>query len=182
VTVIALRPSRRSDTKLRLGYREQLAHDGATILQALPAVSGIRKGGNYGLDPVFRGFKYDQLNIVMNGVQSATAACPNRMDPPTSQMTPNMLERIELLKGPHALRFGSGLGATINFVPSPLRFTDEADRYGRFSTSYGENGQVWRNEGQLGLTGASYDFSLQGAWAQGADYRTGDDQPVAAGF
>jgi iron complex outermembrane receptor protein len=46
----------------------------------------------------------------------------------------------------------------------------------------GENGHVWRNEGQLGLTGARYDLSVQGAWAEGADYRTGKDEQVAAGF
>ncbi|MEZ5022434.1 MAG: TonB-dependent receptor plug domain-containing protein [Chitinophagales bacterium] len=70
-------------------------------------------------DPVLRGFKYDQLNIVMDGVQSATAACPNSRIPPTSQMAPNMLDRIEILKGPHALRYGSGFGGTINFISNP---------------------------------------------------------------
>ncbi len=96
VTVLSLRPSEKPTEKIKIDYQEQLAHDAAAILSQHPTVSTIRKGGNYGFDPVLRGFKYDQLNIVLDGVQSTIAACPNRMDPPTSQMAPNMLDRIEI--------------------------------------------------------------------------------------
>ncbi len=109
-------------------------------------MSAIPKGGNYGFDPVFRGFKYDQLNIVLNGAQGATAACPNRMDPPTSQMAPNVTERIEILKGPHALRYGNGFGGTINFVPEALQFNTGQEFYGRVSTGCETNGNVRRSE------------------------------------
>ncbi len=119
-----------------------MEHDGAQILNQLPAFNSIRKGGNYGFDPVFRGIKYDQLNVVLNGAQSATAACPNRMDPPTSQMAPNMMDRIEILKGPYALRYGTGFGATINFIPAKLRHTSEPDIYGKASTGYETNGDL----------------------------------------
>ena len=97
VTVLALRPNEKPANRVTLDYQEQLAHDGAAILHQNPALNSIRKGGNYGFDPVFRGFKYDQLNIVLNGAQGATAACPNRMDPPTSQMSPNTIDRIDNL-------------------------------------------------------------------------------------
>ena len=152
------------------------------MLNQNPALNSIRKAGNYGFDPVFRGFKYDQLNIVLNGAQGATAACPNRMDPPTSQMTPNMIDRIEVLKGPHALRFGTGFGATINFVPTKLRFTEKAGLYGRISTGYEGNGTVFRNEGKLGFSGKNHDISLFGSWSQGNDYTSGDGQTIAADF
>ena len=87
-----------------------------------------------------------RYQVVLNGAQSATAACPNRMDPPTSQMAPNMIDRIEILKGPYALRYGSGFGATINFVPSSLRFTTDKDVYGRLSMAYEGNGDIIRGE------------------------------------
>ncbi len=182
VTVLALRPNEKPNEKVKLDYQEQLAHDGAAVLNQNPALNSIRKAGNYGFDPVFRGFKYDQLNIVLNGAQGATAACPNRMDPPTSQMTPNMIDRIEVLKGPHALRFGTGFGATINFVPTKLRFTEKAGLYGRISTGYEGNGTVFRNEGKLGFSGKNHDISLFGSWSQGNDYTSGDGQTIAADF
>ena len=81
VTVLALRDNEIPEENVKLDYQEQLAHDAATVLNQNPGLNSIRKSGNYGFDPVFRGFKYDQLNIVLNGAQGATAACPNRMDP-----------------------------------------------------------------------------------------------------
>ncbi len=147
-----------------------------------PHLISIRKGGNYGFDPVFRGFKYDQLNVVLNGAQSATAACPNRMDPPTSQMAPNMMDRIEVLKGPYALRYGTGFGATINFVPAKLRFTSEPAIYGRVSTGYESNGNIARGESQIGFSEAKHDISLFGSWSQGDDYTTGNGETVQADF
>ncbi len=182
VTVLALRPNEKPTEKVKLDYQEQLAHDGAAILNQNPALNSIRKGGNYGFDPVFRGFKYDQLNIVLNGAQGATAACPNRMDPPTSQMSPNTIDRIEVLKGPHALRFGTGFGATINFVPTKLRFTEELGLYGRVSSGYEGNGAVFRNEGKLGFSGENHDIALFGSWSQGNDYTAGNGQTIAADF
>ncbi len=183
VTVIALRPQgRQPKEELGITYPDRLEHDGADILNRLPAFNSIRKGGNYGFDPVFRGFKYDQLNIVLNGAQSATAACPNRMDPPTSQMAPNMMHRIEVLKGPHALRYGTGLGATINFIPAQLRFSSEPMSYGRVSAGYESNGNLLRGETQVGISGNAHDISLFSSWSQGDDYTTGEGETVPADF
>lgn len=182
ITVLALRPGQKPSAGMKLEYRDRLAHDAADILNQTPMLNSIRKSGNYGFDPVFRGFKYDQLNVVINGAQSATAACPNRMDPPSSQMAPNMMDRIEVLKGPHALRYGTGFGATINFVPAKLRFTDKSDTYGRMSSGYEGNGEVFTGEGQLGFSGKAYDVSVFAAWAQGNDYETGNGQTVQSDF
>jgi len=182
-TIIALQTqSAQPESKVNIQYPDRMQHDAASILNQTPAFNSIRKGGAYGFDPVFRGFKYDQLNIVLNGAQSATAACPNRMDPPTSQMAPNMMDRIEILKGPHALRFGTGLGATINFIPAALRFSAEPNVYGRVSGGYEHNGEVLRAESQIGLSGAHYDLSLFASWSQGDDYQAGNGQSIPAGF
>lgn len=182
VTVIALRSKFDETETLDLDFQDKMAHDVGALLTQTPAISSIRKSGNYGFDPVLRGFKYDQLNIVLNGAQSAIAACPNRMDPPTSQMSPNMLERIEVLKGPHALRYGSAFGGTINFIPSPLRFSEKLKTYGRLSGGYDSNGEIMRSEGLLGFSSKHYDLSLFGSWSQGKDYKSGDGTTVQADF
>jgi iron complex outermembrane recepter protein len=182
ITVIAIRPGQQPADQVDLGYQDYMQHDAAAILSQTPGINSIQKAGNYGFDPVLRGFKYDQLNVVLNGAQSATAACPNRMDPPTSQMAPNMIDRIEVLKGPHALRYGTGLGATLNFVPTKLRFTAEPDVYGRLSTGFESNGEVLRGESQLGFSGKRYDLGLFAAWSQGNDYTAGDGSTVQADF
>lgn len=182
VTVIALRPKTNQGTVMELDEQDRLAHDGGAVLNQVTAISSIRKSGNYGFDPVLRGFKYDQLTIVMNGAQSAAAACPNRMDPPTSQMAPNMVDRVEVLKGPHALRYGGGFGGTINFVPVPLRFTEKKQASGRVSGGYDQNGQVVRSEGVVGLNTKKYNLDLFAAWSQGQDYQDGEGILVESDF
>ncbi|MCB0846833.1 MAG: TonB-dependent receptor, partial [Bacteroidetes bacterium] len=182
VTVIAVRDRNKDSESLDLAFEDKMAHDGGALLNQIPVINSIRKSGSYGFDPVLRGFKYDQLNIVMNGAQSATAACPNRMDPPTSQMAPNMMDRIEVLKGPHALRYGTGFGGTINFIPSKLRFSDSLDVYGRLSAGYESNGNVFRSEAMAGLSAKKINLELFGSWAQGSDYLAGDGSTVQSDF
>ena len=182
ITIISVQSKTEPDENIRMNFSDRMVHDGASILNQIPAFNSIRKSGNYGNDPVFRGYKYDQLNVVLDGAQSATAACPNRMDPPTSQMAPNMMDRIEVLKGPHALRYGTGFGGTINFVPFKLRFSEASVTYGRISSGYESNGDNLQAEGLLGLSGQSYNINLLGAWAQGNDYSTGNQEKVQADF
>jgi iron complex outermembrane receptor protein len=181
VNIIALRATSRSQS-IKTSYEEKLAHDGGTLLARIPAITGIRKSGSYGFDPVLRGFKYDQLNIVIAGAQSAIAACPNRMDPPSSQVAPNMTDRVEVLKGPHALRYGNSFGGTINFIPSAPRFSEKQDAFGRLSISYEQNGELFRSEGMAGLRGKKYELALFGSWSEGNDYHDGTGAPVQSDF
>lgn len=182
VTIIVVKPHKNFNEEIEIGYQDRMEHDAAAILNQIPAMNSIRKSGNYGFDPVFRGFKSDQLNIVFNGAQSATAACPNRMDPSTSQMAPNMLERVEVLKGPYALRFGTGIGATINFVPVKNPFSEEKNVFGRLSSKYETNGDNFSSEGQIGISDKTYNVSLFGAWSQGNDYEAGNGQTIPSNF
>ena len=182
VTIISMRMKTNEEERHSFGFQEKMAHDGGELLNRDPVISGIRKAGSYGFDPVLRGFKYDQLNIVMNGTQCATAACPNRMDPPTSQMAPNMLDRVEIFKGPYAMRYGGGLGATINFVTGEPEFFTEPNVLGRLSGRYDSNGEIFKSEGTIGLAGTNYTIGLFGSWAEGNDYQDGDDRTVQADF
>lgn len=181
-SVIALRPKKDEIQSHKLEHQDKLAHDAGSLLSADPAIAGIRKSGGYGFDPVLRGFKYDQINVVMNGAQGATAACPNRMDPPTSQVAPNMTDKIEIIKGPYALRYGNGLGATINFVSAPLAFHTENEIYGRASLSYETNLNAARSEAMIGNSGKNHLLELFGSWSKGNDYKAGNGNVIQADF
>jgi len=181
-TIIALHPKTDEIQSMELDYQDKMAHDGGAVLNSTPLINGIRKSGSYGFDPVMRGFKYDQLNVVVNGAQTALAACPNRMDPPTSQMAPNTMDRIEVLKGPHGLRYGNSFGGTINFVSGGPRFSETTDVYGRLSGGFENNGSIYRSEGVVGVSGQKYDWGLFGSWSQGSDYTDGSGNIVPAKF
>jgi iron complex outermembrane receptor protein len=182
ITVIALHSKTDEKKILALDYHDKMSHDGGAILTNTPVINVIRKAGNYGFDPVLRGFKYDQLNIVINGAVYSSAACPNRMDPATSQIAPNMTDRVEILKGPHALRYGNSFGGTINYVSTTPAFNDGSNLYGRFSSGYENNGNIFRSEGMLGYGNKTLNLGLYASWSQGKDYADGNGNQVPSEF
>ena len=182
VTVIAMRPKPGDVEEIGLGMQDKLSHDAGAVLNQVPAVNSIRKSGSYGFDPVLRGYKYDQLNVVIDGVVCSAAGCPNRMDPPASQIPPNMMEKVQVYKGPHSFRYGTGLGGTINFESAPARFSTEQDVYGRLSASTESNRWVNRSEGVVGLRGEWYDMGLFGSFSRGDDYTDGDGITIPSSF
>lgn len=181
VTVISLKKGAEKDQCIVISEQERLHHDAGAVLNLNPVVNGIRKSGAFGFDPVMRGFKYDQLNVVIDGFHAANAACPNRMDPPTSQVALNRIKQVEILKGPHALRYGIGLGGTINYIQEDPNF-GSSGLYGRFSTMYESNGNVFRNEGRIGFSGEGHDVGIMGSWSSGGDYQDGNGAIVPANF
>lgn len=182
VTIVAVHTPASGNPVHTIGTADRLAHDGGNLLNNIEGFSSIRKSPAYGYDPVFRGFKYDQLNVVIDGSQCASAACPNRMDPPTSQVAPNMTGRIEILKGPHSLRFGNSFGATINFITTPPVFTETLKTTGRLTSSFESNGGILRNEGTITLSRKNATLSLFGSYSKGGDYKDGSGNKVPADF
>jgi iron complex outermembrane recepter protein len=82
-------------------------------LRSVPNVSGIRKGGG-AIDPVVRGFKFSQLNVVMDGGIKIENGCPNRMDPVSSHVEAEDIDKINVIKGPYLMDYGPSLGGVID--------------------------------------------------------------------
>ncbi|MGM0580986.1 MAG: TonB-dependent receptor domain-containing protein [Bacteroidota bacterium] len=182
VSVISLRPNyAEKDEQLSLNDTEKIHHDAGAVLTLNPSINAIRKSPAFGFDPVMRGFKYDQLNVVIDGLQSANAACPNRMDPGSSQIMLNQIKKVEILKGPHALRYGNAFG-TINFVSESPLFTPELALSGRASALFETNGNVIRNEAKVGLTSAKLNTGLLFSYSEGNDYSDGNGETVPSDF
>jgi iron complex outermembrane recepter protein len=178
VTILALHGH---NLPIDLNESDRLSHDAGSVLTRLPAISAIKKSGSYGFDPVLRGFKYDQLNIVIDGLQSAAAACPNRMDPPASHVPLNQMEKVEIHKGPHALRYGPSFGGVINFIPGKPAF-GERKTLGRVASAYEHNGDVYRMEGLVGNVRDKTALYMKGMWSEGFDYKDGHGMTVPSQF
>lgn len=82
-------------------------------LRGIPNISGIRKGGG-AIDPVIRGLKFSQINVVMDGGVKMENGCPNRMDPVSSHIEAEDVENINIVKGPFLLNYGPSLGGVID--------------------------------------------------------------------
>jgi iron complex outermembrane recepter protein len=95
------------------------------VLRSIPNVGGVRRGGAV-LDPVVRGFKYSQLSVYIDGLFQIEGGCPNRMDPTVSRVDAHDIERIEVIKGPYALKYGPNFGGAIRLVShNPVFFDTE---------------------------------------------------------
>lgn len=82
--------------KIQTENADLLSHDAGKFLNSIPEINGIRKAGNYATDPVLRGFKYEQLNLIVDGAMSSVNACPSRMDPASSQISMNMVKEADV--------------------------------------------------------------------------------------
>ena len=77
------------------------ANDGASVLQSVPNMSIIRKGGSSG-DPLLRGLGGSRLSIQADG-QFIYGGCGNRMDPPTAYIFPASFDKVIVTKGPQSV-------------------------------------------------------------------------------
>ena len=102
---------------LKLDIDINATRDIGDFLRSVPNVSGIRKGG-VSIDPVIRGFKFEQLNVILDGGIRVEGGCPNRMDPVAGHVDLYDVENIEIIKGPYLLRYGSSLGGMVNLITS----------------------------------------------------------------
>ena len=69
------------------------AGDGADLLQSVPNMSIIRKGGSSG-DPLFRGLGGSRLSVNADD-QFIYGGCGMRMDPPTAYIHPNSFDEVK---------------------------------------------------------------------------------------
>ncbi|UMB60601.1 TonB-dependent receptor [Lutibacter sp. A80] len=142
---------------------------------------GITKKGAYASEPVFRSFKYEQLNIQYDGGMKVLNACPNRMDPITTHVIPEEIEKIEIIKGPFTVRFGQNFGGVINLVSkNPIK--GQQGFHGSVEGGYESNGNNL-------VTGASalyvtdkFDLYLNGSYRDFGDYKDGNGTKVPASF
>lgn len=80
--------------------------DMAELLSSVNGVSGVRMGGR-GTDPIIRGQRETQLNILLDGAY-LHGGCPNRMDPPTTYASADSYDSVALIKGSQTVLYGSG--------------------------------------------------------------------------
>ena len=101
------------------------ASDGADYLKTIPGFSAMRSGGVNG-DPVFRGMFGSRVKLLTNGGEMV-GACPNRMDSPSSYISPESYDELTVIKGPQTVLWGAGSSAaTVLFERGPESF-DEPD-------------------------------------------------------
>jgi len=142
---------------------------------------GIQKRGAYASEPVFRAFKYEQLNVQYDGGMKILHACPNRMDPITTHVIPEEIERIEIVKGPFTVRFGQNFGGIINLVSKSIN-NKENGFSGNIETGYETNGNNLTTRASFLYKKDKFDITLNGSYRDYGDYTDGDGDEVPSSF
>ncbi|QCX53267.1 TonB-dependent receptor domain-containing protein [Elizabethkingia sp. JS20170427COW] len=168
--------------KITPNSHDFLNHDAGDFLTNLPELGVRRIAGSYAADPVLRGFKYEQLNVVSDGFMSSIHACPSRMDPVSSQINMSMIKQADVYKGPYQFRFGNAVGGTINFIGEDPKFSSNPKFSGRISTGYESNGNIFRNEAWGQLATKKLVFDIFGSYQKGDDYKDGEGNEVPSAF
>jgi len=161
--------------------KSESTRDIGDYLRSVPNVSGIRKGGS-AIDPVIRGFKFSQLNVVLDGGVKIENGCPNRMDPVTAHVEAEDISTIDVVKGPFILNYGPALGGVINlqtFNPQPY---DKFEIHANAFLGYESN---WDGQKEhLSVYGGNKKiyFLVNGGFRKYGDYMSGSLDGEATSF
>ena len=72
-----------TDTEKMVSQPRSVGH----LFKDIPGFAIVKRGA-YASEPVFRSFKYEQLNVQYDGGMKIHNACPSRMDPITTHVIP----------------------------------------------------------------------------------------------
>ncbi|MDG1573359.1 TonB-dependent receptor [Robiginitalea sp. M366] len=152
----------------------------ADLFGDLPGFHLIRRG-NYAIDPAFRAAQYEQLNVQFDAGTRVMHACPNRMDPITTHVSPEEIERVELVRGPFTVRYGPVFAGLINLVTQDPREAGTG-LHGALSSGYESNGDSYLTTLRLQQVWEHTDLGANLGWRDFGDYTDGDGQAVPASF
>jgi iron complex outermembrane receptor protein len=155
--------------------------DVGDYLRSIPNVAGIRKGGG-SIDPVVRGFKFSQLNVVMDGGMKIENGCPNRMDPVSSHVEVEELSDINVVKGPYQLNFGPALGGVINLQTLDPHPYPQFEIHGNALFGYESNWEGAKEYFSLYGGNSKVYFRASGGYRKYGDYSSGNSEGGATEY
>ncbi len=149
------------------------------LLRGTPGVA-VQSDGAWGQNPVLRGLKRESVVVMVDG-QRLNSAQPQGAI--ASFMDLGLIERVEVVKGPGSVLYGSGaMGGVVNMITPEASFSPEARSGGRFglrfsSVDRGVNGALLLEHANpdqavvLGLAGRDI-----------GDYRSPDGRERRTGY
>ena len=155
------------------------ANDGAGLLQSVPNMSVIRKGGTSG-DPLFRGLGGSRLSITADD-QFIYGGCGGRMDPPTAYIFPNAYDKVVITKGPQTVTQGMGLVAgSVRFMRKEPRFNEQSTHLNAAYTT----GSFGRHDVMVdGAVGSQLGYArVNATYNRADDYKDGSGNKTHSHF
>jgi iron complex outermembrane receptor protein len=152
-------------------------YDVGSVLKTFTNVSAIKKGA-LGLDPVIRGFRFSELNVLINGTIKVEGGCPNRMDPALSHVDVTELKKVKVLKGPYALKFGPSFGGTINLITWTPVFKEKYKTNIKGIVGLQSNGSGYKSKIQISGANKIFTYQVSAGKLNYNDYKDGKDNYI----
>lgn len=161
---------------------EQIPETDIGMLLKNRLISGGVRRGAAGIDPVIRGMRQSQLNILLDDGIRIEGGCPNRMDPVLSHIEIEDVEQMNILYTPNTLRYGSFIGGVVQVVSSVPQQYDhfEVHAEARLGLNVNPTGQ----KGYLKISGGNRFFSLllSGGFKSFGNYNDGNGNGISSSF
>ncbi|MCB9272426.1 MAG: TonB-dependent receptor [Lewinellaceae bacterium] len=155
--------------------------DVGDLFRDIPGFGVVKRGG-YAMDPVFRSFRNEALNVQYDGGIQVMHACPNRMDPITTHVIPEEIEKIELIRGPFSVRYGQTMGGILNIITKRPPAAEAFTVGGSVESGYEFNGDARLARLALNAAGKGYDISLNGGLRDFGNYSNGAGEEIPTSF
>ncbi|WP_136679774.1 TonB-dependent copper receptor [Neptunomonas sp. XY-337] len=161
-------------------FTKKPSADLADLIRQVNGVSGIRMGGR-GIDPVIRGQRETQLNVLIDGA-FIHGGCPNRMDPPSTYASVNSYDTLTLIKGFETVKYGSGgTGGTV-LIERQTPMFDGDGVVGHLSTTYRDNAEGGQGSLDLAAGSESGYVRVVGDYDEASHYRDGNGDEVRSSY
>lgn len=104
------------------------------LMRGKPGLA-LHSDGAWGQNPVLRGLKKESVVVMVDGIRMNSAQPQGAL---ASFMDMGLLDRVEVVKGPGSVLYGSGaMGGVVNLLTPEPRFSAESRFGGRFGLSAG---------------------------------------------
>ena len=160
---------------------QEIRRKGATSLgQALQGEPGLAatSDGSASLNPVVRGLKKESLALMVDGMRLNSAQPYGAIG---SFVSLGLAERVEVLRGPASVLYGSGaLGGAINVLLPQARF--DAGVSGRLGLRAASGDRSVGASGVVNWSGGDHALMLGAAGADHGNYRAGGQRVERTGY
>jgi iron complex outermembrane receptor protein len=170
-----------SGTTIELNNSIKIKNDLGEIIKNHPNVSCIRRGGT-AIDPVFRGFRNNQLLIMLNEGIRIEGGCPNRMDPVTAHIDADEIESISFFQGTEMLDFGPAIGGVMIIKTFQPYAFDKWTVKTKIKSSFESNFNGLSNSVTVFGGNKSLFFSFSGGYKNYGDYKDGYNKEILSSF
>lgn len=159
-------------------FRAGEATPGA-VLRGRPGLA-VQSDGAWGQNPVIRGLRKEQILILVDGIRLNSAQPQGAI---ASFVDPALVERIEVVKGPVSVLYGSGaMGGVVNFITRAPRIggAPRVEGFAGGGASSVDDG--FEGAAGVSLSGPAYGLALGVAARDYADYESPQGKVPRTGY